>query len=363
MRRIIFFFSLLLVVATFPAFAVSPDLFHDQLSNVQDLSLRKTLENSISIGLIADKEELERAITRAEKIKNNLNPIAYSARSSHSSVDYKKISQEISTLAGKIKSLDKDAIKVIKEDSFKGRRLFKDITCKIPDSYKKAFSLTKLFNPRHGTNDAIKLSKQINGFLISIADDPTIKYALKSTNTTIQDLRSNWFGAGLGFEHVVCGELKGSKVSGYHWWYKFYKDERRDYAQVTKALSDAGDPCVFTGKFTWDPDGKNGPLPCATKRKGGFLVGNSVQAILALGHIAIETAKKYNNGHAPSAFRFSANINGEAFNWQVYTVGNSIRSLYPMGKKNSSKIFQSENYYDLEEGSALAIIKGNNTTH
>ena len=371
MRRIIFLVSMFFVLACAPTFAVSPELFHDQLSNVQDLALRKTLSNSIAVGLITNKVELDKAITRAEEARNNQNPIHYSARSHHShhsnngsssNSNYAKMKQEITKIASKIKDLDKDHMTVVKEAGFKAQKLFENLKGKVPVSYTNTYALTQLFNPKHGTNDAPRLNKQIDAYLASIANDPVIKYALKSTNSTMQDLKKNWFGAGLGFEHVVCGELKGSKVSGYHWWYKFYRDERKDDAQVIKVLSDAGDPHVFTGQFTWDPDGDQGPLHRALKKKGGFAVGNSVQAILALGHIAMQTAKKYGNGRAPASLKFTASINGEDFTWQMYVVGNSIRSLYPMGKKGS-KLFEQENYYDLEEDSALALVKGNNTVH
>lgn len=360
MRRLIILVTLLFAVASFPAFAVSPDLFHDQLSKIQDQKLRKTLENSISVGLITDKDEFKRAVSRAEAEMNNQSPTLYSA-TKRPKANYAALNSEIKKLGDKLQALDKDAVKVSKTGSFKGgKKLFIDLTKKLPASYKKVYDLCNKFNPKHGTNDAKRLNKDIDTYLASIENDPTIVYALKVTNSSMKDLKANWFGAGLGFEHVVAGELKGSKVSGYHWWHKFYNDERKNCAQVTSAISGVGDPCVFTGKFTWDPDDK-GPLPRATKKIGGFSVGHSAQAMLALGHIAIMTAKKL-NGKAPGAFKFHANINGEDFNWQMYTMGNSIRSLYPMSNKGKM-INPARSYYELEEGSAKAMLNGNDTQH
>ncbi|GAB4268544.1 MAG: hypothetical protein Kow0029_04010 [Candidatus Rifleibacteriota bacterium] len=317
--------------------------FISQLSEIKDARLRKTLENSIVAGLISTPEEFACAVDRAEAIANNHSAFHYSARG----FDLSAVRREIQKKASLIKGLDKDAVKVEKFEGYKAGRLFKDIAASLPKSYDRAYKLCMKFDPRSGTNDAKRLDKDIDAFLASIENDPVIVHALKSTSTSIKDLKKNWFGSGLGFEHVIAGEIKGSKVSGYHWWYRFYRDEREARAEVLSAMSGIGNDNVFTGSFYWDPDGKNGPLPNARKPKGGFLVGNSVQAILALGHIAMETAKKY--GKVPGAMTFRANINGEEFNWQLYTMGGSIRSLYPLGNgKIDMNSGGESNYYELE---------------
>lgn len=318
--------------------------FSDQLDSITDVKLRKTLENSIVAGLISNAEELNSAIDLAEKAANNQSAVFYSARGS----DFSAIRKEISEKTAPLAALDKDAIVVKKVSGFKATRLFHDIEGDIPESYKLAYDLCEKFNPKSGTNDAKRLDKEIDKFLSQIANDPVMKSALESTGTTMADLKKNWFGSGLGFEHVIAGEVKGSKVSGYHWWYKFYCDERDNRAQVISSCSDIGNEHVYTGSFRWDPDGKNGPLPNAKKPKGGFLLNSSVQSLLALGHIAMETAKKY--GNVPGAMTFRADLNGEEFNWQLYTMGGTIRSLYPMGiKKGDFNTGGDDNFYSLEE--------------
>jgi hypothetical protein len=352
-----------LVLLSTAVFAVSPAAFHDQLQAISDPQLRKTLENSIVAGLIASPEDFEAAVSRAESRANKQSPVFYSARNRG---NFDEIIREIEEIARPIDSLDKDAINVEKFDGYKRTRrsrknlLFQNLSEKVPASYEAAYELCKKFNPKSGTNDNRRLNDDIDAFLASIAKDPVIVHALKSTQTSMADLKKNWFGSGLGFEHVFAGELKGSKVSGYHWWYRFYRDERDDKADVIKAFSDIDDDAIFTGSFYWDPDGKEGPLRQARKPKGGFSNGHSVQALLAVGHIALETTKKH--GSTPGAMKFYADINGETFTWQLYTMGGNIRSLYPMGKGKVKSGFnseeQEEEFYNLED-----FLAGEATLH
>ncbi|NCB37479.1 MAG: hypothetical protein EOM80_01810 [Erysipelotrichia bacterium] len=302
--------------------------FHDQLGAIQDLELRRTLENSIAAGLIESDEDFKGAVSRAEAIANNGSQIYYSAYGSSRNVS--EIRQKIAEVANSIVKLDRDALKVTKSENYRRGMLFNDYDGSIPHSYTETIKLCEKFNPKNGTNDASALSNDIDAFLDSIKNDPVILHALKSTDTSIEDLKKNWFGSGRGFEHVVAGEVDGSKVSGYHWWYKFYDDERNGCAQVKTAVAGIGNPRIYTGSFSWDPDG-DGPMKSANKPKGGFANCNSVQSLLALGHIAIETARSY--GSVPGALTFRANINGEEFNWQLYTMNGNIRSLYPMTNK------------------------------
>lgn len=355
MRRfLVSLFSVFLFSAAVFAAAPNVENFRDQLQAIADQQLRKTLENSIVAGLIANQQDFDAAVARAENRANNQSPIYYSARANEGLSEIRK---EIERIAKPIDSLDKDAVKVEKNENYKEDRdtfqlLFNDVSSDIPASYDLAYELCEKFNPKSGTNDAGKLDKDIDKFLAAIEKDPVIKHALSSTGTTIEDLKKNWFGSGLGFEHVIAGEIKGSKVSGYHWWYRFYRDEREGLAQVLSAASDVGNDSIFTGSFYWDPDGKEGPLPRARKPKGGFCNGNSVQAMLAIGHIAIETAKKF--GSVPGAMTFYADINGETFTWQLYTMGGNIRSLYPMGKGKVSfgyarADYDAEEFFELED--------------
>jgi len=323
----------LMLGAAVPAIeAQQPRDWTSRLSTIPDQSLRRTLENSIAAGLISDEADFDTAVTRAESRFVSQNPTAlYAVRGKGDTGNTQSIRDAIAKSSAPLAKLDRDAVDAKKVDGTRGK-LFLPLTGSLPASYEAAYKLALLFNPRVGTNDSERLNSQIDAFLASIADDPVIKQALQSTGTKMADLKRNWFGAGAGFEHVICGEINGSEVSGYHWWYKFYRDEQTGNTEYISTLENAGSDYAYTGAFTWDPDG-SGPMPNAKKKKGGFAVGNSVQAILALGHIAIESARKF--GSIPGALSFDADVNGQTFTWQLYTMGGTIRSLYPMGGKGN----------------------------
>ncbi|PKL41829.1 MAG: hypothetical protein CVV41_16815 [Candidatus Riflebacteria bacterium HGW-Riflebacteria-1] len=316
--------------------------FDAQLSAIADSSLRQTLQNSVVAGVIENQHDFDLSVSQAEAAANHNSTMHFSARAGR---DTGSVTDQISKLTAPISGLDRDAVKVAKNPKYKTGEdyLFADINSSLPAIYDKTVDLCNLFNPKNGTNDAPRLDKEIDAFLDSIKNDPVIKHALSCTDTTMQDLKKNWFGSGRGFEHVIAGEIDGKKVSGYHWWYKFYADERAGNAQVKSASADVGNPRAFTGSFHWDPDG-DGPLPNAYKPTGGFSIGNSVQAVLAVGHIAIEVARK--NGGVPGALRFTASINGADSAWQLFTMGGNIRSLYPMGRSKSQSI--DSEYYEYE---------------
>ncbi|MFZ2957292.1 MAG: hypothetical protein WA705_10420 [Candidatus Ozemobacteraceae bacterium] len=329
--------SVLVIAACFlsfsPVWAESAPEWSELLSGIRENDLRQTLQNSISVGLISNRIEFESALSRARVQRGG---------------DQPGISGEISKACAGLAQLDRDAVSHI---AFDGKNhLFTRFDSPVPPSYQAAINLAGCFDPKVGTPELKKNSKEINAYLASIENDPVIQHALKVTNTSIEDLKMNWFGPGAGFEHVICGEMKSTTVSGYHWWYKFYSDEMAGRIKIQGSIDHAGDNGIYTGRFTWDPDG-NGPLPTLKKSKGGFTIGNSAQVMLALGHIAIETARR-NGGHAPSAIQFDANINGHAYTWQLYTFEDTIRSLYPIcgsGDTASDNDRIDALYFDLEE--------------
>lgn len=196
-------------------------------------------------------------------------------------------------------------------------------------TYKATMDLILKFNPAHNTDDHARLSRDIDAYLASVANDPCIKYALAVTGKGMDRLKANWFGSGRGFEHVFCGELKGNQVSGYHWWYKFYRDERASCTHIIDSIGPS-DPKFYCGSFKWDPDGSGNAFQPALKRKGSFAISVSAPALLALGHIAMELSRQYGN---PSSFNFRGNVNGGTYVWQVYTFGGNLRSLFPMAQK------------------------------
>ena len=319
--------------------------WQSRLETVRDASLRRTLENSIAAGLITDEADFETAVARAESRFRSQNPTSRS--SLRATGNTQAIRDAIAKSAAPIPGLDRDAVDVEKNEGLR-TTLFQPITEKVPPSYEAAYRLAIQFDPRVGTDDNGRLGKDIDAYLALIANDPVIKQALSSTGTTISAHTRNCFCSGAGFEHVICGEVTGNGVSGYHWWYKFYRDEQNGNAKYVSTLDNAGSEFAYTGAFTWDPDG-SGPIPTAKKKKGGFTIGCSAQALLALGHIAIESARKF--GTVPGALTFDAAVNGRTFTWQLYTMGGPIRSLYSMGGKgaDSEENRLAEEYVALEE--------------
>lgn len=343
MRKYLFYVLLpiLLVMNTTALFSADLSQFSSKLNAITDVKLQTTLKNSILAGLIETQEDFESAVTRAESAINSNSAEFYSAYSR--SIDLNSLGSKITSLANPIKKLDKDAIKVIKNECDDAKYLFQNINGNLPASYKATMDLCRKFDPRVNTNEYKRNKPAVDAYFNRIKNDPCIEYALSVTNTTLNQMKENWFGLGDGFEHVIAGEIKGKGVSGYHWWYKFYIDERNGDAEAITALGGIGNPRIYTGKFSWDPDG-NGPLRRCIKPKGGFSIANSAQSLIALGHIAFETMKKNTGGKIYNSLQFNADINGETFKWQMYTLHGSIRSLYPIASNASTKI-----YYELEE--------------
>jgi poly(U)-specific endoribonuclease len=276
----------------------------------------------------------ENKISSADHFKSTFeNVLTAKIRSDLALQDTRDFASSITSITKTLPQMDSALIKTDLNEHSKGGMLFQNITSAIPETYKKTLELCKKFNPQNKTNDHKRLSSDIDEYLEYMAKTEPVKYALKITDSTIKDLKDNWFGAGLGFEHVFAGEVKGSSVSGYHFWYTFYEDERNNSAWYGRTLEGFDDPCIFTGQFQWDPDGNGNKFKKAYKRKGGFVTQSSPESILALGHIALEVAKKNN---CPSAFKFRASVNDGVYLWQVFTVGRSIRSLYPMVIKSKN---------------------------
>ncbi|MBR4570466.1 MAG: hypothetical protein IKO19_07380 [Candidatus Riflebacteria bacterium] len=341
-----------LVALSTPINAAQQKDFSEKLNAIEDVKLRRTLSNSIAIGLITTDEELQNAIsqsidsreedsyislststTKRKKPNNNNNGNKPNGnKPNNNGGGNSALASKITALSKNLKTLDQAAsVKVQKKEGNKyENKLFADISGKIPAAYDNCVKLCELFDPHTNTPEMNKHGKAIKEFFYSIQNDPCIKEALKVTNTTIDDMINNWFGVGAGFEHVIAGEIKGTKVSGYHWWYRYYTDERKGRTEYISSVEAIGNPRMYTGSFNWDPDA-SGPLPNARKSKGGFTLQHSPMAILALGHIAIETCRA--SGNIPGTLAFRADINGETFTWQLYTMGGTIRSLYPMANR------------------------------
>jgi hypothetical protein len=208
--------------------------------------------------------------------------------------------------------------------------LFMDLPPTIDSSFVATFELCNCFDPTPGTRDDQKddVKKKIDHYLESIKDRPVIQHALRTTGSSLESLRATWFGHKRAFEHVFCGEAKrGKGIGGYHWWYKFYRDERAGLVNYLYSVEGKNDPGIATIKFTWDPDGPKPQFPKLKKEpKGGFLIGESPLALLALGHMAL----KFGLDTSSRGPDFTANINGKNYRWVIVVIDGNLHSMYPI---------------------------------
>ena len=243
-------------------------------------------------------------------------------------------SNSIASVFEEIDRLDRDYMEVEVHEN-EGQKLFGNLKAAPPESYKKTMDLIHLFNPKTNSNEHRRLQKQIDEYVTYLSGFEVIKVALARTNTTIKQLRDNWFGSGRGFEHIIAGELKGRKVSGYHWWYRYYVDQQKGLVSYVDSKKGINDPNVFIGSFYWDPDG-SGPLPKSYKKLGGFHIGQSAPAHIAAGHVAMEFSRR-------GGYGFAAPYRGQMYYWQTYSVQGNLRTMfckiYQHSKAHRNKIF------------------------
>jgi poly(U)-specific endoribonuclease len=181
------------------------------------------------------------------------------------------------------------------------------------------------------------------------------RYVEESTNTVVSNER--WYSTLLelwfrrfsqggdpalsGFEHVFVGEQEGSKVQGYHFWYKYYlddglastiertrlpgfKDDRIVYLRGQYGNGQENFPESVTISFKWDaPDYDRGATRPLTKPKGGFFVGCSVEGLMAIGAV-----RAHLGARAPK----EAVINGARYDLKLFRSANNqnIRTFYPV---------------------------------
>ena len=227
----------------------------------------------------------------------------------------------------------------------------------IPDSKKKSYELCrKLFNnytlsPNIPEQETQEEMAEIQELLEYIVDSKPMLVARafmeKQTGKTYSSakwykiLMDVWFaqfsqtsGKDLsGFEHVVVGEQKQGKVSGYHFWYKYYLDDSNELLNSDdieylglKGNNQSGNmlvPEVSTLSYKWDAFDydaqKYRPL---YKKIGGFFNGCSVEGLMALG-----TVRFLGEGRAPK----EAVINNALYNMKVFRSSNGkhMRTFYP----------------------------------
>lgn len=231
--------------------------------------------------------------------------------------------------------------------------LFEDLPDGEPldPSYEATYDFCQRFDPYNKSDNEVS-DAEIRAYLETLAETgPLLEAFFVTGNDSLEDLAKVWFRGGRGFEHVVCGEGSRGKLGGYHFWYMQYRYEREGSAVYQGADYGSGgqfdedgmaDPALATGKMSWDPDGPGGERPLAKKPRGGFSVGNSVSALLAVGHLLA-----YGQGDQSLVRQFSqlvrdpdddqvftqdviqANLSGRVYPWTVHMQGKSLRTLWP----------------------------------
>ncbi len=238
----------------------------------------------------------------------------------------------------------------------------------IPDSKRRTYDLCRvLFDnyalaERDEEHDSPGEREEVHNFVHAIVDTAPMQvareYVASATGTsmtrerwytTVMEMWFRQFAQGgdpqlTGFEHVVVGEQQGSKIQGYHCWYKYYLDDgfarRVDgiHADTFPGLND--DRIVYLGSALADgqnqfpesvtisykwmaADYDRDALRPLTKPIGGFFVGCSVEGLLALG-----TVRAHVGARAPKI----AVINGAKYDLKLFhgPERRSVRTFYPV---------------------------------
>jgi hypothetical protein len=226
----------------------------------------------------------------------------------------------------------------------------------IPDAKRVSYDrVARLFNnftldQTKRENDFPAETEEVQEFLRAITGTPPMEAAREyASRQTARGIGADewraivarvWFersdqGGGkdlTGFEHSIVGEQKQGKVSGYHFWYKYYLDE--NFRAPDGAGADLIDfkawkggkentPDVVTLSYVWrayDYEAKQ--YRHLTKPTGGFWVGPSVEGLMALG--TIRFVREFN---APR----QAVINGHRYTLTVFPGGttHTLRTFFP----------------------------------
>ncbi|CAH1798401.1 unnamed protein product, partial [Owenia fusiformis] len=85
--------------------------------------------------------------------------------------------------------------------------------------------------------------------------------ASSNRNTFVQQLNDTWFkvysrskGRAMdssGFEHVFVGEIKRSKVSGFHNWVQYYQEEKKGETELFSERERCQPVPILTSSHNW----------------------------------------------------------------------------------------------------------------
>ena len=222
-----------------------------------------------------------------------------------------------------------------------GAKLFADLPegTILDPSYDATFEFCQKFDP-YNRSDAEVSDEEIEAYLEPLMETgPLLEAFYVTGRSSMDDLKNAWFRGGRGFEHVVCGETgRGTKLGGYHFWYMHYRYERDGRGSYEGANYGSLDPQagmadthIVTGNMSIDPDGPGGEAWLSKKPRGGFTVGHSVSAILAIGHLAIYGNKFILDPDIGGSNRglVETNVNGKTYPWTFHRQGGSVRTLWP----------------------------------
>lgn len=239
----------------------------------------------------------------------------------------------------------------------------------IPDHKMATYNAClKLFNnytlaERELEVDEPEERQEVHDFLELIVDTPPMEVARSfiASETGTQISRERWhntlvemwfrrFASGgdphlSGFEHVVVGEQEGSKVQGYHFWWKYFLDDgfgpmvdadarvpaalgddRITYHGSKQADGQIKFPESVTISYRWQaPDYQARAIRPLFKKIGGFFVGCSVEGLMALGTV---------RAHKGVPALDTATIEGARYQLKLFhsPSGQNIRTFYPIFK-------------------------------
>ncbi len=241
---------------------------------------------------------------------------------------------------------------------------------KIPASKMNTYTLcTKLFN-NYTLNNFSKESTvsaneeaEVNAFIDAIKDTGSMRLAREfreqqlgrdmSDAEWISALKEIWFReyelgsapSRNGFEHVFVGEQKGGSIGGYHFWYKYYLDDKAgvlgygdgedniDYNGTKYGGSVTNEegitnPDSATLSYTWDAYDyeKKTKATGLVKRVGGFWIGPSPEGLIALGTVCFFQS-------TPNS-RLSTEINSNQYDLKLFKdpQSKSINTFYAVLK-------------------------------